>query len=103
MQETTGQESTAANTVYTIEERGTITLAGKTFRVEVQHYTATGGNMVWLHGPRGGTYFLRAYIERGGDTGIRQVISWGSGKPLRNLHVVEIAGQIEEFVPGSHR
>lgn len=98
----TGQNSTAAGTDYTIEDRGTVTLAGTEYRVEAQHYAATGGTTVWLHGPRGAVYFLRGYIERKGDSGLRQVISWKSGTPLRRrgneVRVVEIAGVIEAYV-----
>lgn len=36
---------------------------------------------IHLTGVRGATYFLRGFL--GDDTGVRQVISWKSGQPLR--------------------
>jgi len=102
--DTTGQTDTAAGTDYTLTDAGTVTLRGTEYRVEVQSYTTTGGETVWLHGPRDAVYFLRAYQERGGDTGLRQVISWKSGAELRRqgneVRVTYVAGVLEEYVPG---
>lgn len=53
----------------------TITLGTQSFTVEVTEHTT------WLTGTRGGVYFLRSFL--GEDNGLRQVISWKSGQPLR--------------------
>lgn len=81
---------------------GTIELAGTTFEIERitnEFNDGTTDTDTYLHGARGAVYLLRPYIERGGDTGIRQVISLKSGAPWRKkgnaVHVVEIAGMIE--------
>jgi hypothetical protein len=58
----------------------TITLGKQSFTVEAQLFD-NGHTMVWLTGARGGVYFLREFA--GNDTGLRQVISWKSGQPLR--------------------
>lgn len=78
---------------------GTVMLAGSLFRIEVQ--TLESGNVTtWLYGPRGAAYFLRPYLERKGDTGLRQVISWKSGAPLRKngneIRVHQIGDVLEE-------
>lgn len=79
---TTPADETAAKTDYTLTDGGTVTLGRTTYTVEIQDYLETGGRMVWLTGPRGAVYFLRAYSNRNGHF---QVISWsGSGNPLRS-------------------
>lgn len=104
MTEQTPQSETAANTDYTLVELGTIKLGTTTFRVEEQRYHSTGGSMIWLHGPRA-TYFLRGFALRAGqvDDGVRQVISWKSGAPLRQrgneIRVVHIGNVVEQLVP----
>lgn len=80
----TGQEATAADTSYTMTDGGTVKLGATTFTVEIQDYLTTGGRTVWLTGPRGGVYFLRAYLNvKRENTGHYQVISWGKGHPYR--------------------
>lgn len=83
---------------WAIEDRGTVTLGATTYTVEVQTF-ANGAHETRLTGPRGAVYFLRPFIERGGDTGLRQVISYRSGAPLRvqgnEVRVYEIGAQIE--------
>jgi hypothetical protein len=78
---TTPADETAANTGYTLTDGGTVTLGRTTYTVEIQDYLETGGRMVWLTGPKGGVYFLRAYSNRNGHF---QVIRWGSGASLRS-------------------
>lgn len=89
--ETAGYEFTMANA-------GSITLGSSTFRVEVQTYS-NGNSTTWLHGARGAVYFLRPYLCRKGDDGVRQIISWKSGAPYRQrgneIRVVAIGDQIE--------
>lgn len=74
----------------TVYSEWTDRVTGKTF---------PGSTELHLAGPRGATYFLRGFIERGGDTGLRQVISWKSGQPLRQrgneIRVVRIGDVIE--------
>lgn len=75
-----------------------VTLGKTTYRVEVQRL-ASGSENVTLTGPRGAIYFLRPFMERNGDTGLRQVISYNSGQPLRvkgnEVRVLHIGDQIE--------
>lgn len=66
---------------YTVTEAGTVTLGRTTYRVEVQARANGEVMTTWLHGPRGAVYFLRGFL--GADNGLRQVISWKSGQPLR--------------------
>jgi hypothetical protein len=69
---------------YTRTELPAVTLGNTTYRAELQIRDGVhpGLNpMVWLYGPRGAVYFLREYM--GEDDGLRQVISWKSGAPLR--------------------
>lgn len=95
----TGTEFTAAGTEYTLTDAGTIQLGRSTYRVEVQDYAETGGRTVWLYGARGAAYFLRGFL--GKDDGLRQVISWKSGQPLRDsrtgaeVRVIAIGDVIE--------
>lgn len=79
---TTHTDATAAQTEYTMTDHGTIVLGTSTFTVESQTFH-NGHVMTWLTGARGAVYFLRGYLERGGDSGRRQVVSWKSGQPLR--------------------
>lgn len=85
-------------TIRTTEDRGTVTLGKTTYRVKV-HTFENGEHDTHLVGPRGAVYFLRPFIERKGDTGLRQVISWKSGSPLRvrgnEVRVHEIGDVIE--------
>lgn len=96
---TTGADFTAAGTEYTLTDCGTIQLGRSTFRVEIQDYAETDGRMVWLYGARGAVYFLRGFL--GADDGVRQVISWKTGQPLRDsrtgaeVRVVAIGDVIE--------
>ena len=68
---------------------GTVTVAGREFRVEVQTFTSLERDPrrlqgeVRLIGPRGGVYFLRPFL--GNDTGKHQVIEYSTGKPWRHL------------------
>lgn len=104
-----GQHDTAAGSDYTIVELGEVKIGTTTYRVEEQRYTATGGTMTWLTGPRGATYFLRGFALRPGelDDGVRQMISWRTGTPLRQrgneVRVVQIGDVIEQYVPGRRR
>lgn len=81
---------------YTLTAAPAVTLAGTTYAVEIQAY-ANGDQDVWLIGPRGATYILREFL--GADTGVRQVISWKTGNPLRRkgneIRVVHIGDVIE--------
>ena len=87
----TTTKSTTQITFTTIE-REPVTLGTTTYAVSETHHEWIDhmrndekcmNITVWLTGPRGAQYFLRPYIERNGDTGLRQVISWKSGQPLR--------------------
>ena len=82
---------------YTLSECGTITLGKTTYTVKIQEIEETGSTIVWLHGPRGGAYFLREFL--GQDNGVRQVISANSGAPLRvrgnEVRVIMIGNIIE--------
>lgn len=87
------------NTAPTVTPAGTVTLGRTEYRVELvttEHATTT-----FLYGPRGAVYFLRGFIYRRGavDTGVRQVISWKSGAPLRvhgnEVRVVQVGDVIE--------
>lgn len=82
---------------------GTVTIRETTFDVERMIFTYQDGTErteTYLHGARGAVYLLRPFIERGGDSGLREVISMKSGAPWRKrgnaVRVVEIAGVIEE-------
>jgi hypothetical protein len=91
---------------YTISDGDPVVLAGTTYRV--QRMTYDGDVLpenVFLYGPRGGGYFLRGFL--GDDNGLRQVISWKSGAPLRvagnEIRVVDVAGVLEQYVPAKVR
>lgn len=85
---------------YTMRDAGEVTIAGRRMRVEVQAYD-NGRTTTWLHGPRGAVYVLREFL--GADTGVRQVISWKSGAPLRHsrsqreVRVLLLGDVIEEI------
>lgn len=93
---TANTDMTAAGTEYVVTDEGTVTLGATTYRVEVQRY-ANGSATVWLYGPRGAVYFLRGFL--GKDDGLRQVISWRSGQPLRvrgnEVRVIHVGNVIE--------
>jgi hypothetical protein len=92
------QDFVAAGTEYTTTDAGTVQLGQTTYKVEIQRSIGGGLIMVWLTGPRGGVFFLRSYS--GKDDGLRQVISWKSGKPLtvrgNEIRVVHIGSIIEQ-------
>lgn len=81
---------------YTLTDAGTVTLGATTYRVEVQAYD-NGRTTTWLKGPRGADYHLRPFL--GEDTGLRQVISWKTGRALRvrgnEVRVYQIGDVIE--------
>ena len=80
------------DTKFTTAARGTVTLGTTAYTVTETHHEwidhlrndlhCTAITVI-LRGPRGAEYFLRAFNERNGDTGLRQVISYKSGQPLR--------------------
>jgi hypothetical protein len=86
---------------------GTVIIAGTVYAVTEAHFSSytdgiTGderpaSSNVTLTGPRGAAYFLRGFT--GPDTGLRQVISWKSGQPLRKngneIRVIRIGDVIE--------
>lgn len=87
----------------TTADHGEVELRGTTFSVERMTHTFNDGRETtdtYLHGARGAVYLLRPFIERGGDSGIRELISLKSGAPWRKngheIRVIEIAGVIEE-------
>lgn len=87
----------------TTTEDGTIELRGTKFEVQRMTHTFNDGETTtdtYLYGPRGAMYMLRPFIERKGDSGIRELISMKSGAPWRKrgnpVRVIEIAGVIEE-------
>lgn len=88
---------------YTLTAAPAVELAGTTYTVEIQTYD-DGGQDVHLTGPRGAVYFLREFL--GADTGVRQVISWKTGQPLRSkgneIRVVHIGDVIEVVRPATN-
>lgn len=87
----------------TTDQDGTVTLRDTMFDVERLTFTYADGTETTethLIGKRGARYLLRPLLERGGDSGIREVISLKSGAPWRkggnSIRVIEIAGAIEE-------
>lgn len=68
---------------YTRHDLEPVTLGKTTYAVHTLHIHSTGNVVTNLVGPRGAIYFLRGFIEPKGDTGLRQVISFNSGNPLR--------------------
>ena len=83
---------------YTISTEAPVVLAGRVFTVESQ--TMDNGNVAtWLTGSRGASYFLRPFL--GEDNGLREVISFNSGAPLRDkcqrpVRVLLVGDVIEE-------
>lgn len=81
---------------WTITDNGSITLGRTTYTAETQTFES-GRSQTMLTGPRGAVYFLREFL--GEDTGLRQVISFKSGQPLRvrgnEVRVYHIGDQIE--------
>jgi hypothetical protein len=102
----TNETIPAAGTPYTMTELAPVTLGSSAFRVESQTMHATGNVMIHLHGSRGAVYFLReVWVRRNGKRvheGEFQVISWKSGKELRQrgneVRVTMIGDVIEERV-----
>lgn len=86
--------------IFTTVDRGTVTLSGSKFRVE-EVTSDNNFHEVWLVGARGARYFLRPYLEREGDTGLRQIISWNSGYPLHKagneIRAIVVGDVIEEY------
>lgn len=87
----------------TTTQDGTVTLRGTTFNVErmtISYADGTETTETHLIGARGAVYLLRPFLERDGDSGIRELISLKSGAPWRKhgnaVRVIEIAGVIEE-------
>ncbi len=78
----------------------TATINGSNYRVERHPFSYPGGEIVYLIGARGGTYFARPYS--GEHTGIFEVVSNKSGQPLRDKYGkavrVTILGDIIETV-----
>lgn len=86
----------------TVTPDGTVDLGGSIFHVQrltIQFEGQEPTTETHLIGARGSLYLLRPFLERNGDTGIRQVISLNTGAPFRKrgneVRVVEIAGVIE--------
>ena len=69
-------------TTYTLTNLGTLTLGRTTFRVEEQAFEDGIDSRIWLYGPRGGCYFLQEVGLT--DTGLREVVSFKTGQPLRD-------------------
>lgn len=93
----------------TVTPDGTTTLGTSTFEVRrlvFEHPGANPRTETHLVGKRGSVYMLRPYLERKGDSGIRQVISFNTGAPLRQkgneVKAIEIAGVIEQYHAPRH-
>lgn len=83
---------------YTLQTEAPVVLAGRVFTVESQT-TDSGNVQTWLTGGRGAVYFLRPFL--GEDNGLREVISFKSGAPLRDkcqrpVRVLLVGDIIEE-------
>lgn len=103
-----------APTVRTVA-RGTVTLGKSTYDVvellfseyvdALSGDTRPASSEHYLIGARGARYLLRPYLLRPGqtDNGVRQVISMGSGAPLRQqgneVRVIVVGDMIEKYVP----
>jgi hypothetical protein len=73
---------TVGDAVIDTFDRGTVKLGRTTYTVTESVYRdGRYPSSTYLTGPRGALYFLRGFL--GEDTGLRQVISMGSGNPLR--------------------
>lgn len=83
---------------YTLAEAGEIQLGKTTFRVQLQHLESNGETITWLYGPRGAAYTLEP-LSMFDDSGVRRVISWKSGAPLRvrgnEVRVIVLGNLIE--------
>lgn len=87
----------------TVSPDGEVTLGSSTFEVRRFTFDHPGDEPRFethLIGKRGATYLLRPYLEKNGDSGIRQVISLNTGAAMRRkgneVKVIEIAGVIEQ-------
>lgn len=87
----------------TVFPDGEVKLGSATFEVHrfvFEHPGSEPRFETHLIGKRGATYLLRPYLEKNGDSGLRQVISLNTGAPLRQkgneVRVIEIAGVIEK-------
>lgn len=87
----------------TVFPDGEVKLGFSTFEVRrfvFEHPESKPRFETHLIGKRGATYLLRPYLEKNGDSGLRQVISLNTGAPLRQkgneVKVIEIAGVIEK-------
>jgi hypothetical protein len=81
-----------------------VTLGRTTYTVTEHSYEdGRYPSSTYLTGPRGATYYLRPFIEKAGDSGLRQVVSMGSGNPLRvrgnEVRVWHIGDLIETTKP----
>jgi hypothetical protein len=97
---------TVGDAVIDTYDRGTVTLGRTTYRVTERVYRdGRYPSSIYLTGPRGAVYYLRPFIEKHGDSGLRQVISMGSGNPLRvrgnEVRVWHIGDVIETTKPVS--
>jgi hypothetical protein len=107
--------TTATLPAVTSAPRGAVTLGKTTFDVvellfsayvdAISGETRPASSEWHLIGARGARYLLRPYLLRAGqnDNGVRQVISLGSGAPLRQggneVRVVVVGDIIEKYVP----
>ena len=88
----------------TVVPDGEVMLGSSVFEVRRFVFEYADGSVsreTHLIGKRGATYLLRPYLEKKGDSGLRQVISLNTGAPLRQkgneVRVIEIAGVIERY------
>ncbi len=90
----------------TTEHGAPVVIAGRLFTVEVTTSTFDIGNgpqsrtSTFLVGARGAYYYCRPYLND--DSGVRQVISWKSGAPLRDkyqrpVRVLVLGDVVEEI------
>ncbi len=89
---------TVGDAVIDTFDRGTVKLGRTTYKVTESVYRdGRHPSSTYLTGPRGATYYLRPFL--GEDTGLRQVISMGSGNPLRvqgnEVRVYHLGSHIE--------
>lgn len=102
--ETEVHEMTDGGTM-TVVPDGEVKLGSSVFEVRRFTFDHPGSEPRFethLIGKRGATYLLRPYLEKNGDSGIRQVVSLNTGAVLRQkgneVKVVEIAGIIEQVI-----
>lgn len=82
---------------YTLQDAGTIKLGRTKYTVEIQNVDNCEST-TWLKGPRGAAYILQP-VNMLKDDGVRRIISFGSGAPLRvkgNEVRIVILGDIVE-------